>query len=745
MNPKITITVDATKAKVTSTEGMLTVGAKVDVEVRGILPDDVPAYGPDDRFSGKSLRFRIVDSCGRDLARFPLVEKDEDAGDSGDTWTVDGSVFSNTSDRPLNLDTNFLRREFRCVPFNESLEFGLILDSIVDDAQYAVGKVKVRQWSACPTEDPTILPDWRGVVRKVLDAADDAMESKEDADIAADMASGYASDAQESKLLSEQYANAALGHSNTAAGHASNASSSAASSASSAEDAAGSAMAAEEYSSHYPRIDAEMKRWLVWDSTDQGYVDTGVLAEGVSPHIGENGNWFVGTVDTGVRAKGPKGDDGAPGVGVPSGGTAGKVLAKKSDADYDFEWVENRGGGGTSDYNDLDNKPKINGVELSGDMSSDSLGIKSGMKQLPKYLNELSFDSVYLADARAWYASHANDNLGGCSAVRKVGLLGRNYDWNYDEMAEFVVRVSAAKGANEDGSDRHASVGVANVRTGLTEAIVNSGEYSPLYRVLPGRTVDGINDAGVVAEVNVIPRDTTKDPVQSEVRNLHAFEVVRHVLDHYASAAEAAAYVAAHYYIPDGDYSYHWMIADANGNYIVEDGEVIDTETTMTNYRVGVSDDPYGNGYARRTILGGTGTVAELLEAVKFTNAYGNGWPWPDEFAAVGVGTHGETDALKAWADEHVTPLLDEERKPKARGNGCWQTVHSSIYDFAAKTLSISVQEDFSERYVFSCQPSVVQKSVEIPQLGDNPTVGEVAAAVSAMASAFNPNSNGGV
>lgn len=35
--------------------------------------------------------------------------------------------------------------------------------------------------------------------------------------------------------------------------------------------------------------------------------------DGVTPHIGENGNWFIGEHDTGVPARGPKGEDGADG------------------------------------------------------------------------------------------------------------------------------------------------------------------------------------------------------------------------------------------------------------------------------------------------------------------------------------------------------------------------------------------------------------------------------------------------
>jgi hypothetical protein len=44
--------------------------------------------------------------------------------------------------------------------------------------------------------------------------------------------------------------------------------------------------------------------------------------------------------------RGPQGLPGGPGIGVPAGGTAGQVLGKNSDGDYDTEWVDPSGGGG---------------------------------------------------------------------------------------------------------------------------------------------------------------------------------------------------------------------------------------------------------------------------------------------------------------------------------------------------------------------------------------------------------------
>lgn len=61
-------------------------------------------------------------------------------------------------------------------------------------------------------------------------------------------------------------------------------------------------------------------------------------------------------------------------VSVPDGGTVGQVLSRT--ADDGLAWVDQSGGGGgTSDYNDLSNKPQIAGVTLSGNKSLADLDI----------------------------------------------------------------------------------------------------------------------------------------------------------------------------------------------------------------------------------------------------------------------------------------------------------------------------------------------------------------------------------
>lgn len=48
--------------------------------------------------------------------------------------------------------------------------------------------------------------------------------------------------------------------------------------------------------------------------------------DGVTSSIGENGNWYIGDTDTGVKAQGPKGDKGDTGVPGIQGVTGSQGL-----------------------------------------------------------------------------------------------------------------------------------------------------------------------------------------------------------------------------------------------------------------------------------------------------------------------------------------------------------------------------------------------------------------------------------
>ncbi len=199
MNPKLTITVDGKNRATAVMEGVVSVGAKVDVVLKG-LTSDIPLWGDDDGFVGYSLRFRIVDECGHDLVRYPLEELDQ--------WnsTSTGVYESATA---VDFDTDALRHIFEGVVFNDSLEFGVVLDSVVDAAEYGTGRLKIQQWAVASTEDPTVLPDWRETLAKLQEDLENIETAQSAAELARDEAVSAASSAAASATVSASSATAA--------------------------------------------------------------------------------------------------------------------------------------------------------------------------------------------------------------------------------------------------------------------------------------------------------------------------------------------------------------------------------------------------------------------------------------------------------------------------------------------------------------------------------------------------------
>lgn len=251
MNPKITISIDAKNKAIVTLTGMVTVGSKVDIEISG-LPDSIPNWREIDPYTGKSLRFRVVDCLGNDLVRYPLVKKGNET--DGDTWDVDkDGVYANSVGCEVEFNTHKLRHAFNQVPFNEHMELGIILDSFVDSAEYAIGKIKIRQWSSASCDTPTVLPDWREILHGLKTDLESVNQSKA-------AAAAFAAQSENSAT------NAA-----TSAFSASASESSAADYAAAANEAKEDAV---EAMLKYPYID-EFGHWRVWSIVAGEWVDHG--------------------------------------------------------------------------------------------------------------------------------------------------------------------------------------------------------------------------------------------------------------------------------------------------------------------------------------------------------------------------------------------------------------------------------------------------------------------------------------
>ena len=157
-----------------------------------------------------------------------------------------------------------------------------------------------------------------------------------------------------------------------------------------------------------PALIAQAKEYR--DEAEQAAIDAGAWSAN-PPYIGANGNWFVYDIDTtsytdtGVYAAGTEGNlwysgtaisgkDPTPTVyptGIATARQGDMYLNKTEGAIYQCtlggaptvaKWayvmtLTGGGGGGTSDYPDLDNKPQINGVTLVGNKSAHDFGLQN--------------------------------------------------------------------------------------------------------------------------------------------------------------------------------------------------------------------------------------------------------------------------------------------------------------------------------------------------------------------------------
>lgn len=93
-----------------------------------------------------------------------------------------------------------------------------------------------------------------------------------------------------------------------------------------------------------PWINPDTFTWMVYDTSMEEFVDSGVSAAG-----------------EGVGPQGP------PGVGVPAGGTAGQILSKQSNTDFDTGWIDP---GGTAEALPLAGGTMAGNINMDGNKVS---------------------------------------------------------------------------------------------------------------------------------------------------------------------------------------------------------------------------------------------------------------------------------------------------------------------------------------------------------------------------------------
>ena len=358
------------------------------------------------------------------------------------------------------------------------------------------------------------------------------------------------------------------------------------------------------------------------------------------------------------------------------------------------------------------------------------------VRKVTDYLFEITCDAYeqHLEEINQYFTKY-NPKLGGCSSVQNGPYRGRNYDWTFDEEPEFIIHVPA----NEAG--RHASIGVC-ATTEITAADVENGGIGKVIRLLPYLTLDGINDAGLTVNINVVGYEEKgeyflKNDDPSD--DICPLMVPRLLLDGASSIDEALAMMAdmdifslgtqeeAHYMIsgrqspddptfntvvveliPDADKHYQLHVIDHNK------GEFVDDKPIMTNFHLTGFDGSMESltrhpmGYERYIILrdnfeqGSTVRgMLDLMKKVYYTRTYDLFCDpfWYSEMTAGELDMtcrgaaclHGDPDAAGPFA-ETVRDAMAKYGTMK-RDSSTWHTVHTSVYDTENKVLYIVPQE----------------------------------------------------
>lgn len=187
---------------------------------------------------------------------------------------------------------------------------------------------------------------------------------------------------------------------------------------------------------------------ITWIATKAGQAG----ANGVTPHIGQNGNWFIGDTDTNVKAegtKGDKGDDGTPGTNgksayelyvdsVPSGETAmtqAEWLASLKGAKGDTGTVDttnfytkaevdqkvaNAASGGNVDLSGYAQKSELATVATTGDY--DDLTNKPTIPTVPTKTSDLTNDSGFLTSHQSLSNYYTKDQVDSFNFITEYGL-----------------------------------------------------------------------------------------------------------------------------------------------------------------------------------------------------------------------------------------------------------------------------------------------------------------------------------
>lgn len=354
-----------------------------------------------------------------------------------------------------------------------------------------------------------------------------------------------------------------------------------------------------------------------------------------------------------------------------------------------------------------------------------------------------NYDYDYLLTQRYTNIDYLN---GGCSAIRKGNYVGRNFDFVYGDIATLIVRTPHT-------NDRLATIAVTSGFFWFTNDAINKGIDDSKTKILPLCVLDGINEKGVMVEINCVNAADVGGKTTSTNQGapkLSQSVVVRYLLDHATSADNAISLLREKDIVSQLDmdvmgltskgFEVHFLISDSEKSYVVEldsraNGTskmvVLQNTTIMTNFYLHLADIPNGT-YSDHAVgverykklvdnqnsVTSLTTCKEIMESIRYSNsnrldgeydpALKNGYTCYSDHPEFG-----DNEINYANYKEHIPEL---ERKMIVEGeytnkfirgevtenpDMLWCTCFTSCYDLVNKCFDIALYERYNQYYHF--------------------------------------------
>lgn len=342
-------------------------------------------------------------------------------------------------------------------------------------------------------------------------------------------------------------------------------------------------------------------------------------------------------------------------------------------------------------YENEDKKFGFVRYDKDGNIHSGDFNKYLSLERIAAYLYKVSFDSI------PEYKELSNNVINGaCSSFVKDGKLYRNLDWNYNNMASFIVQTKNFKG-------------MAFIN-GLEDGNIDKEKVEQL----PYHMIDGINTHNIMVSTHVLFNDWKY--IGSGNKNISIMSIPYHILNELDSINNISTVLTPYlsnilipdnllnaeyllqFLVTDGETTYailpptskegSWSITDISSNPKLTNFRWIDKTGTLLRNDEDLQTRP--TGVERWNLIDFENTT---LEDLRFTLAYESATRL-SEFIGIDETTKESTDEELM----EIYNLAHTAYENRTRDGKTWQTVYSVIY--GNQTIeSLYVQENYEIDY----------------------------------------------